>query len=174
MAWASCALSTLEVLQNYPSHQKTLLSYLGAMDLSISNFTLSILEYFKLRLSHHLDFKIHANVCGKSVHCMMIDEGYSTCFMSLSCWRAIGSPDINQSPTTLKAFDGRSFKPYGILNSSPLNLEVKLCLLTFKLLIHPFDYNFLLSRSWFYSMTVVPSSIFCLIQFSPSRENCHH
>lgn len=56
--------------------------------------------------------------------------------MSLSCWRAIGSLDINQSPTTIKAFGVRGFKSYGILNSFPMefggktmsiDIEVVLC-----------------------------------------------
>ena len=55
----------------------------------------------------------------------MIDEGALTCVMSLSCWRAIGSPDINKSLTTLKEFDGRGFKTYGILNSFPMELGGK-------------------------------------------------
>ena len=45
--------------------------------------------------------------------------------MSLSCWRAIGSHDINRSLTTLKSFDGCGFKPYGILNTFPVELEGK-------------------------------------------------
>lgn len=104
------------------------------MDPVSSNFILFNLEYFKSRLSHHLVFQIHTNFCGKSVHHTVIDERDSMCVMDLSCWIAIGSLDINQSPTTLKAFDGHSFKPYGILNSFP---EVKQCLLKMKLLMHP-------------------------------------
>ena len=36
--------------------------------------------------------------------------------MSIACSTNLGSPTINQSPMTLKAFDKRSFLPYDILN----------------------------------------------------------
>ena len=113
---------TLEVLQHCPSQRKTLLSALGAVDPTNSNYIMFNLDYFKTRLSHILSFQIHTTVHGKIIHCTIIDDGASTCVMSLSCWKTIGSPDINQFPTTLKAFDGRGFKPYGILNSFPVEL----------------------------------------------------
>jgi hypothetical protein len=50
------------------------------------------LDYFKPKLSHHLTFQIQTMLGGKNIHCMVLDEGASTCVMSLSCWRAIGSP----------------------------------------------------------------------------------
>ena len=115
-------MSTLEVLQHCPSQRKTLLSALGALDPTNSNCIMFNLDYFKTILSHNLAFKIHITMHGKSIHRTMIDEGASTCVMSLSCWRAISSPDINQSLTTLKSFDGHGFKPYGILNSFPMEL----------------------------------------------------
>ncbi len=37
----------------------------------------------------------------------IIDEGASTCIMSISYWKAIGSSTLNQSPNTLEAFNGR-------------------------------------------------------------------
>lgn len=53
----------------------------------------------------------------KTIHQTIVDECASSCVMSLSCWKYIGSTQLNQSLTMLKAFDGRGFKPYGILNS---------------------------------------------------------
>lgn len=86
LALAPCAMSTLEVLQHYPNQQKTLLSALGAMDPMSTHLILFNLEYFKLKLSHHLAFQIHTNVHGKSVHRTVIDEGASTYVLDLSCW----------------------------------------------------------------------------------------
>ena len=83
----------------------------------------------------------------------------------MSCWRAIGSPDINQCLTTLKAFDGCGFKPYLILNSFPMELGGKIVSIDIEVVDAPLDYHLILSRSWFYSMTAVTSSIFRLIQF---------
>ena len=165
LAHEPCAMSTLEVLKHYPSWNKTFLSALGAMDPKILNYIMFNLEYFKSRLSHHLSFQIHTNVRGKSIHHTMIDEGASTCVMALSCWRAIGFPDINQSPTTLKAFDGPGFKPYEILNSFPVELGGKIVSVNIEVVDAPFDYNLLLGHSWFYAMIVVTSLIFFLLQF---------
>ena len=84
---------------------------------------------------------------------------------SLSCWRAIGSPELNQSPTILKAFDGRNFKPYGILSSFAVELGGKTVSIDIEVIDEPLDHNLLLGRSWFYAMTAVASSIFRMIQF---------
>lgn len=56
----------------------------------------------------------------------MIDEGALTCIMSISYWKALSSPTINKSPTTLKAFNGRGFYLYGLLNDFPIKLEGKI------------------------------------------------
>lgn len=61
-----------------------------------------------------------------SVFDTVVDEGDSTCIMSISCWKYLGSPTIHQSPTTLKTFDGRCFHPYGIPNDLPIELEGKM------------------------------------------------
>ena len=45
--------------------------------------------------------------------------------MSLSYWRAIGSPKLAQSHMMLKLFDGRAFTPYGILNNLMVELGGK-------------------------------------------------
>ncbi len=153
-------MSTLEVLQHCPSQSKTLLSALGAVDPATSNCIIFNLEHFKMRLPHNLAFQIHTTVKGKSIHRTLIDEGASTCVMSFSCWRAIGSLEINQSPTTLKAFDGCNFKPYGILNGCAVEIKGKTMSINVEVIYAPLDYNLLLGRSWFYAMSTVASSIF--------------
>jgi hypothetical protein len=52
----------------------------------------------------------------------MIDEGVATCIMSLSCWKALGSPQLTTSPAILKSFDGHLFKPHGIITPLPIEL----------------------------------------------------
>ena len=151
---------TLEVLQHYPSQRKTLLLDLGVMDPTNSNCIMFNLDYFKTRLSHNLIFQIHTTINGKIIHHTIIGEGSSTCVMYLSCWRAIGSPDINLSPTTLKAFDGRGFKPYEILNFFLVEIGGKTMSIDIKVVNAPLDYNLLLNHSWFYAMSMVASSIF--------------
>ena len=68
--------------------------------------------------------------------------------------------DINQSSTTLKTFNGHGFKPYGILNSFPVELGGKIVSIDIEVVDAPLNYNLLLGRSWLYAMTVVESSIF--------------
>ncbi|GLJ56550.1 hypothetical protein SUGI_1227650 [Cryptomeria japonica] len=56
---------------------------------------------------------------GRAIFRCVIDEGALTCVMSLACWKALGSLEIVPSTTMLKAFYGHSFKPHGIIPSSP-------------------------------------------------------
>ena len=86
-----------------------------------------------------MDFQIHTNVHGKSVHRTVIDEGDSTCVMDLSCWGAIGSLDINQTPTRIKAFDGHGFKSYGILNYFLMELGSKTMSVDIEIVDAPLD-----------------------------------
>ena len=74
----------------------------------------------------------------------MIDEGASTCIMSLNCWKSLGSLTINQYPTILKAFYGRGFHPYGILQDLPIEVEGKIVNLDVEVVDAPLDYNLLL------------------------------
>ena len=63
--------------------------------------------------------------------------------MSLNCWKSLGSSTINQSPTILKAFDGRGFHPYGILQDLPTEIEGKTVNLDVEVVDAPLDYNLL-------------------------------
>jgi hypothetical protein len=70
-----------------------------------------------------------------------------------------------KSPTTLKAFDGRDFKLYGILNLLVVEIGGKYVLVEVEVVDAPLDYNLLLGCSWFYAIYVVSSSVFCMLQF---------
>jgi hypothetical protein len=47
------------------------------------------------RLPYHAYFQIHVECMNITIKCIVIDEGDSTSVMSLSCWKAIGSPQIS-------------------------------------------------------------------------------
>ena len=64
--------------------------------------------------------------------------------MSLSCWRAIGSLEMNRSPTTLKAFDGRGFQPYGLLPAIDVELGGNSVSIHIEVIDAPLDYNLIL------------------------------
>ena len=85
------------------------------MDLENSNVITFKLDDFKTQLSHQLDFQISTKIARKTIRHTVLDKGASTSVMSLSCWRAIVSPEINRSPTIRKALDGHGFQPYGLL-----------------------------------------------------------
>eukprot|EP00253_Pinus_taeda_P003385 PITA_03385 len=123
------------------------------------------LENSTPRLPHQMAFQIPVIVKNRPVHRTVIDEGASTCIMSIQCWRSLGSPSLNQSPTILKAFDGHGFHPFGILQDLPIEVEGKIISLDVEVVDAPLDYNLLLGRSWSYAMTTVVSSAFRVIKF---------
>ena len=67
--------------------------------------------------------------------------------MSLACWKSIGSPALNESHNTLKAFNGSVFKPYSVLPSLPIMLEGKMVQVEVEVFDAPLDYNLLHGRS---------------------------
>jgi hypothetical protein len=85
--------------------------------------------------------------------------------MSISCWKAIGSPPLTESHNTLKAFNGSAFKPYGVLPSLSITLEGKMVNIQVEVFDAPLDYNLLLGRSWIDSMRAVMSTLFWIMCF---------
>jgi hypothetical protein len=95
----------------------------------------------------------------------VVDEGASTCVMSLACWKAIGQPILSLSPTLLTAFDGHSFRPHGIIPSFPMQLGGKTVCVEVEVVDVPLDYNLLLGRSWTYAMHAVVATVFWVLLF---------
>jgi hypothetical protein len=95
----------------------------------------------------------------------VVDEGASTCMMSLVCWKAIGQPILSPSPTLLTTFDGHSFRPHGIIPSFPLQLGGKTVCVEVEVVDVSLDYNILLGRSWTYTMQVVVITVFRVLLF---------
>jgi hypothetical protein len=124
LAQAPCAMSTLEVLQHCPSQRRTLLAAIGAFDPESSNSLTFNLDDHQPRLSHQLAFQINVVVHNQQIHRTILDEGASTCVMSLACWKGLKSPTLNKSPTMLR-FDGRGFHPHGLLQSLVVQLGGK-------------------------------------------------
>jgi hypothetical protein len=78
----------------------------------------------KPHLPYHVAFQIVVAYTMKTftqnIFRTMVDEGTSTCVMSLACCKAIGQPILSLSPTLLTSFDSRSFRPHGIIPSLPM------------------------------------------------------
>ena len=99
-------MSSLEVLQNCPSQKQALLSAISGIDPTDSNLVVFNHTGYVPQLLAELAFSIQVNVLNHLVHRTIIDEGASTCIMSLNYWKSLGSPRLSQSSMTLKAFDG--------------------------------------------------------------------
>ena len=66
---------------------------------------------------------------------------------------------------TLKAFDGRTYKPCGIINNLHVELGGKIVNIDFEVFDGPLDYNILLGIPWVYAMTSIVSTYFRMISF---------
>jgi hypothetical protein len=165
LAQAPSAMSALEVLQSCPAQRRALLKAIGGIDPTDTNLIVFDLEDHVPRLPPQLAFQIQVVVADKSICRTVIDEGASTCVMSFTCWKAIGSPPLSESQNTLRAFNGSGFKPYDVLPALPVTLEGKTVQVEVEVFDTPLDYNLLLGRSWVDSMRVVVSTLFRVVRF---------
>ena len=106
---------------------------------------------------------IHVECLNNTIMCTVIDEGTATFVMYLDCWKGLGSPTLSKSTNMLTAFDGRLFRPHGILPSLEVQFGGKNFAIEVKVVDAPLDYNLLLGQNWMYSMQVVASSLFQVI-----------
>ena len=96
----------------------------------------------------------------------VIDEGTVAYFvMSLACWKGSGSPTFSKSRTMLTTFNGRYFRPHGILPSLKVQFGGKIMTIKVEVVDAPLDYNILLGRNWIYNMQVVASSLLWVVCF---------
>jgi hypothetical protein len=108
-----CAMSALEVLQSFPSQRKDLLAALGSA--KTCNLEMIILDTTDLKphLPYHVAFHIVVAYTMKTftrnIFHTVVDEGTSTCMISLACCKVIGQPILSLSPNLLTTFEGHSF-----------------------------------------------------------------
>jgi hypothetical protein len=164
-----CAMSALEVLQSCPAQRKALLTALGSTETCNPGTIMLDTTDLKPRLPYHVAFQIvvahPTKTFTRNIFRTVVDEGASTCVMSLACWKAIGQPELSPSPTLLTAFDGRSFRPHGIIPSFPVQLGGKTVCVEVEVVDAPIDYNLLLGRSWTYAMQAVVATVFRVLLF---------
>jgi hypothetical protein len=120
-------------------------------------------------LPYHVVFQIVVAYTTKTftrnIFRTVVDEGTSTCIMSLECWKAIGQPILSQSPTLLTAFDGHSFRPHGIIPSFPMQFGGKTVCIEVEVVDASLDYNLFLGRSWTYSIQAMVAIVFRVLLF---------
>ena len=101
----------------------------------------------KIFLPYHVALSIDVIHGGKTIGRVVVDEGASTSVMSLSCWKALESPEMVPSNTLLTSFDGRSFCLHGILLDFEIKMVGKAVSLEVEVIDAHLDYNLLLVRS---------------------------
>jgi hypothetical protein len=158
-------MSYLEVLQTCPSQRSTLLFALGSLD----SCGLKVIKFdvmdFGPRLPYHVAFQIHVEYTNITIKHTVIDEGVVKCVISLTYWKATGSPNLSQYMTMLIDFDGCLFRPHVILPAFLVELGGKTVEVDDKIVDAPLDYNLLLGRNWTYAMKTIASFIFCTLCF---------
>jgi hypothetical protein len=158
-------MSVLEFLQHYPSQRRMILVSIDTFNPESSNNLTFNLDDHQPRLSHQLAFQIDVVVHNQQIHRTILDEGASTCVMSLACWKGLKSPTLNKSPTMLHAFDGRGFHPHRLLQSLAVQLGDKIVTADVEVVDAHLNYNLILGKSWFYAMTAITLSVFRCVQF---------
>ena len=131
------------------------------MEAICSTESVSLMAKFNLsdvkpHLPYHVAFLINVFHGGKTIGRTVIDKGASTCVMSISCWKTLGSPQLVPFNTLLTAFNRRHFCSHGILPSFDIKLEGKTLSVEIEVVNSPLDYNLLLGRSWTYVMCAIP------------------
>jgi hypothetical protein len=164
-----CAMSALEVLQSFPAQRKALLTALGSTETCNPGTIMLDTTDLKPRLPYHVAFQIVVahpmKTFTRNIFRTVVDEGTSTCVMSLACWKATGQLELSPSPTLFTAFDGHSFQLHGIIPSFPVQLGGKTMCVEVEVVDAPIDYNLLLGRSWTYPMQAVVATIFRALLF---------
>jgi hypothetical protein len=164
-----CAMSALEVLQSFPSQRKALLTALGSTETCNPGTIMLDTTDLKPLLPYHVAFQIVVaypmKMFTRNIFCIVVDEGASTCVMSLASWKVVGQPVLSLSPTLLIAFDGHSFRPHGIIPSFPVQLGGKTVCDQVEVVDAPLNYNLLLGRSWTYAMQAMVATVFWILLF---------
>jgi hypothetical protein len=65
------------------------LASIGIVDHESSNHIMFNLENYVSQLSHQLAFQVDVVVHNQQIHQTILDEGASTCVMSLACWKSL-------------------------------------------------------------------------------------
>lgn len=99
---------------------------------------------FKNRLPHDMDFHIISSYQKFNIFRTIIDEGASTCVMSVSCWKGIGSLASIPLATILTVFDGHSHRLHGIVLDFPIYVGGKNINIEFEIFVASLNYELLL------------------------------
>jgi hypothetical protein len=165
LAQSLAVMSVLEVLQTCPTQRKSLLSALGEVDPADTRLITFDLDSSEPRLPTLIAFQIPVKIRNITVHRCIIDEGASTCIMSKTVWKKLGSPELIPSSITLRAYDRQPSSPEGLFQNVPVELGGKTILIDIEVIDTPLDYNILFGHSYMYAMKAVESFVFRTMMF---------
>ena len=118
---------------------------MGVVDLADDQ----MIFFYTTQLDHpplppSIAFQIPVKIRNANVSRCIIDEGASTCVMSASVWKQLGSPELAPSMITLRAWDGHASQPIGLFHNCPITLAGKTVCVDIEVIDAPLDYNILL------------------------------
>lgn len=105
------AMLVLEVFHSCLAKRSEFLTMIRVVDLKNCLVITFDMSSAKKILPHHMDFHIKSTFRKMNIFQTILDEGISTCFMLISCWKALRSLVVVPSPTIITAFNGYSHRP---------------------------------------------------------------
>lgn len=112
---------------------------LGAIDPSNARLITFNIDNAEMRLPPSIAFQIPVTVKNVVIHRCIINEGASTCVMSIDVWKKLGSPELVPSMITLRSYDGRPSQPQGLYKNVPIKLAGKTVLIDVEVVDAPLD-----------------------------------
>ena len=104
-------------------------------------------------------FQILVKIWNAHISRCIIDEGESTCVMSTSVWKQLGSPELAPSTITLRVWDGHASQHIGLFCNYPITVAGKTVCVEVEVIDAPLYYNILLGQSYTYAMSAIPSAV---------------
>lgn len=105
LAQAPCVISASEVLWTCPIQHKDFLTVIEGLDPSESNLIMFDGDVHCYKVSHQVSFYITVCIFLKVIYHTLLDEGSSTCVMSVSYWKAIISLELTKLPLYMDLMD---------------------------------------------------------------------
>lgn len=110
------------------------LSAIGAINPADSHLMVFKLDKSTPRLPSIIVFQILVSFQNINIHHYIVNEEASTCIMSKSIWKKLGSPKLKPSNTKLRADDGFPYAPIGLYPRVLVKLAGKIMLIDMKVL----------------------------------------
>lgn len=119
LAQSPTTMSILEVLQTCPSHKKSLLTTSATIDPLDSHHMTFDSNQSTLIFPSLINFKIPITIKNIFIYQCGIDNGASTCVMSIKIWKDLDSPTLVPLTITFRPYDGWPSHSQGLYQNVP-------------------------------------------------------